>query len=452
MLTSKPVDASAARELLAHLHRVAVQAAHGGKVLVANSHVDGDVWRYTKDSLAVPLPGRSSPGRVLIVGAGKAAAALARGMQSVLGERISDGVVVVKYGHRESLQRVRILEAAHPVPDASGVAATREVLRLLDDSTAADTVFCLLSGGASSLLVAPAPGLSFEDKVVAGRMLVNSGASIHEVNVVRKHLSAVKGGRLRDRARCRAFCTLAISDVLGDDPSVIGSGPTVPDESTFADALQIVDRYALRSLLPPAIVAHLQRGAEREHVATTVQSGAAGDTSFRIVASIRLSIDACVREAARLGLRVQIVTQEMSGHTHDAARSFAAALRAAAESRRAEDPPTLLLAGGETTLAVQGTGRGGRNQEFALVAAQALHDFRHVAVLAAGTDGTDGPTDAAGAFVDESLVFRARALGLDPADHLRRNDAYPLLDALGALHGTGPTGTNVMDLVIGLAY
>lgn len=448
----RPVDAQSARELLTHLHRVAVEAAHGAKVLIAGSHVDGDTWRYIGgEPLAVQLPSRGSSGRVLVIGAGKAVAALAQGMESVLAERISDGIVVAKYGHREPLHRIRILEAAHPVPDAAGAAATQELLRLVDTSTEHDTVFCLLTGGASSLLVAPAPGLSLQDEVTTGAMLVNSGASIEEINIVRKHLSAIKGGRLRLRARCRALCTLAISDVPGDDPSVIGSGPTVPDASTYAEALQVIDRYGLRSTAPAAVIDHLQQASAKE---SGPKSPAQfhGESSFRIVASIRLSIDACRREAAKLGLRVQVVADEMSGATHDAARSFASAMRSAAEEVRTGHPPTLLIAGGETTLAVKGTGRGGRNQEFALVVAQELQNVARVAVLAGGTDGTDGPTDAAGAIVDGTLVARAHSLGLDPEESLRRNDAYPLLDTLSALYKTGPTGTNVMDVAIGVAY
>jgi glycerate 2-kinase len=441
-------DSSSVRDLLRHLYRVAVEAAHGANVLVANTSVDGDVWRYTGgDPLSVPLPAKSSRGRVLVVGAGKAAAAMARGMEHVLQERVSDGVVVVKYGHRDSLGHIRTFEAGHPIPDEAGVAATQELVRLLDTVTPADTVFCMLSGGASSLLVAPALGVSLRDKAITTKLLVNSGASIQEINGVRKQLSTVKGGRLRQK-QCRAFCTLAISDVVGDDPSVIGSGPTVQDASPGEDALQVIDRYCLRSALPAAVLSHFLRG--RGAQCRRLQSSE--HDTFRIIASNRASIDACVREASKLGLPLRVVSYRMTGNTHDAARSFSESVREVSRGVRAGAAPTLLIAGGETTLTVEGTGRGGRNQEFALIAAQALQDVSHVAVLVAGTDGTDGPTDAAGAFVDESTFTRARALGLEPLEHLRRNDAYPLFEALGDLHRTGPTGTNVMDLVIGFIY
>jgi glycerate 2-kinase len=270
---------------------------------------------------------------------------------------------------------------------------------------------------------------------------------------VRKHLSAVTGGRLRQRARCASFCTLAISDVIGDSPAAIGSGPTVADPSTFQDCVAIVERYGLRAALPRAVIEHIERGVAGLIAETPkeMDSRFRGNDGYRIVASNRISIDAAARVARDRGCRVEILTTEMQGHTHDAAHRFAAELRQAA-SARTDGAPLVLLAGGETTLPVRGTGRGGRNQEFALVAALDLQGVDNVALLSAGTDGTDGPTDAAGAFADGSTVARARARGLDANDFLRRQDSFTLLQALGDLHRTGPTGTNVMDLAIGLCY
>jgi len=310
----------------------------------------------------------------------------------------------------------------------------------------------VLTGGASALLVEPAPGLSFADLQTANRLLVNGGAQIDEINAVRKHLSAVTGGRLRQRARCAEFCTLAISDVIGDSPAAIGSGPTVADPSTFQECIAIVERYGLRATLPRAVVEHLERGVAGLIAETPKEtSGIFRGSHYRLVASNRISIDAAARAARERGCKVEILTTEMQGHTHEAAHRFATALRQAA-SARSDNTPLVLLAGGETTLPVAGDGRGGRNQEFALVAALYLQGLANVALLSAGTDGTDGPTDAAGAFVDGSTVARARARGLDANDFLRRQDSYTLLQALGDLHCTGPTGTNVMDLAIGLCY
>lgn len=437
--------------LLIALFDAAVHAARGADLLIAHSKIEANNWRYSGPggALDVPLP-QPGRGRVLVTGAGKAAASLAQGLEAVLGERIDSGIVLVKHGHGQPLKRMTVLAGGHPVPDAAGLAGTRQLMQSVEGASENDTMFFVLTGGASALLVEPAPGLSFTDVQTANRLLVNGGAQIDEINAVRKHLSAVTGGRLRQRARCKVFCTLAISDVIGDSPAAIGSGPTVADPSTFHECIAIVDRYRLRDALPRAVVEHLERGVAGLVAETSKEaSGIFRDSHYRIVASNRISIDAAARAARERGCRVEILTTEMQGHTHEAAHRFAAALRQAT-SARSNDAPIVLLAGGETTLAVEGNGKGGRNQEFALVAALDLQGLDHVALLSAGSDGTDGPTDAAGAFVDGSTVARARERGLDTSDFLRRHDSYPLLDALGALHRTGPTGTNVMDLVIGV--
>jgi glycerate 2-kinase len=439
--------------LLSELFDAAVRAARGEDLLIANSEAAQGVWRYFGPGGAVevplPEPGR---GKVLVTGAGKAAASLARGLEAVLGDRIDSGVVLVKHGHGLALQRIVVLEGGHPVPDAGSLAGTQQIMQTVEAASQNDTMFFVLTGGASALLVEPAPGLSFEDLQSANRLLVNGGAQIDEINAVRKHLSAVTGGRLRQRARCATFCTLAISDVIGDAPTAIGSGPTVADPSTFQQCVAIVDRYRLRDALPRAVVEHLERGVAGLIPETPKETSALfRDSQYRIVASNRISIDAAARAARERGCKVEILTTEMQGHTHDAAHRFAAALRQAANTR-SDNAPVVILAGGETTLPVRGSGRGGRNQEFALVAALDLQGIDGIGVLSAGTDGTDGPTDAAGAFVDGSTVARARARGLDADDFLQRQDSFTFLDALGALHRTGPTGTNVMDLAIGVCY
>lgn len=435
--------------LLIALFEAAVRAARGDDLLAANSTVSGDAWRYFGPGEPVEVPLR---GRVFVTGAGKAAASLARGLETVLGDRIESGTVLVKHGHALPLRSIRVLEGGHPVPDAASLAGTKQLMQTVEAAAADDTMFFVVTGGASALLVEPAAGLSFPDLQAASRLLVNGGAGIDEINAVRKHLSAVTGGRLRQRAKCTTFCTLAISDVIGDSPASIGSGPTVADPSTFAQCVAIVDRYRLREALPRAVIDHLENGAAGRVAETPKETADVFPNSpYRIVASNRISIDAAAHAAREAGCRVEILTTEMQGHTHDAAHRFAAALRRAATAHK-DARPLVLLAGGETTLAVEGAGRGGRNQEFALVAALDLQGVDTVALLSAGSDGTDGPTDAAGAFADGSTIERARALGLDPQDALRRHDSYPLLDALGALHRTGPTGTNVMDIVIGLCY
>lgn len=430
------------REALAHLYRSAIEAARGDRVLRDCSHLAGTQWRYEGPggSLDVRLPSRR--GRVIVAGAGKAAAALASGLEEVLGDRIADGIVIVKHAHRVPLDRIEILEASHPIPDATSVDATRHLLQMLDTTTAEDCVFFLLTGGASALLCLPAGGITLDDKSSATSLLLNSGADIRELNLVRRHLSAVKGGKLRARSQAR-FCTLAISDVVGDDPAIIGSGPTVRDESSARDALDVIRRHGLEGRMPPRVMAHLQAGGQE-----ALAGDDASEDVYRIVASNRNSIEACAQRAKELGFDVEVLTDCMTGETHAAARDFASVLieRSAHERRR----PLVVIAGGETTLAVSGDGKGGRNQEFALHAALLLDRTPNVTLLAAGTDGTDGPTDATGAFADGTTMARAKAIGRDVRVHLRRNDAYPLLDALGDLFRTGPTGTNVMDLAIGI--
>jgi glycerate 2-kinase len=435
--------------LLIALFDAAVRAARGDTLLAANSTVSDEVWRYFGPGGSVEIPLR---GRVFVTGAGKAAASLAHGLETVLGDRIESGTVLVKHGHALPLRRIRVLEGGHPVPDAASLAGTQQVLQTVEAASADDTMFFVLTGGASALLVEPAAGLSFADVQAASRLLVNAGAGIDEINAIRKHLSAVTGGRLRQRAKCRSFCTLAISDVIGDSPASIGSGPTVADPSTFAQCLAVVARYRLRDALPRAVIEHLESGAAGRIPETPKeQSEHFPSSPYRIIASNRMSIDAAAHAARKAGCRVEILTTQMQGPTHEAAHQFAAALRRAATADK-EARPLVLLAGGETTLAIEGAGRGGRNQEFALIAALDLQDLDTIALLSAGSDGTDGPTDAAGAFIDGSTISRARALGLNPQEALRRHDSYPLLEALGDLYRTGPTGTNVMDIVIGLCY
>lgn len=440
------------RRALTTLFERAVAAARGRELLAGNSHVEGDTWCYEDASgrTCVRLPSRDSEGKVRIFGAGKAAASLASGLETALGDRLSDGLVIVKHGHAEPLRCVSVLEAGHPTPDQASVEATRELVERIQRCSPQDTIFFVISGGASSLLFAPANGVPLEQKRTAVQLLVNSGAPIDQINIVRKHLSAVKGGRLRLLAPCAEFCTLAISDVIGDDPLAIGSGPTVADPSSFADALAVLEQHHIADELPDAVVEHLRLGAMGQRQETPKTDRIFDRSSYRIVASNRLSLQSCQALAEQLGYRVRVITDQMCGDTHSAARSFAASLRAAAIAQRSLDPPMILLAGGETTLAVRNGGLGGRNQEFALVAASELRGIGNAWLLAAGTDGTDGPTDAAGAFVDGTTIDRALGLGLDPQEHLQRHDVYPLLDALGALYRTGATGTNVMDLVIGI--
>ncbi len=395
----------------------------------------------------IALPSPAGSGRLLVFGAGKASAHLAAGLEGRLGSRDYTGRVLVKHGHGATVSRLSVEEGGHPLPDAAGLEATARLRHDLTNTHADDRVVFLLTGGASAVLVAPADGLSLEDKVSVTELLLRSGATIQELNAVRKHLSAVKGGRLLEQLLPARVLTLVVSDVIGNDLSSIGSGPTTADPSTFEEAVAILDGYHLSDEAPKRVMRHLREGV-RGVISETPKPGAAAlDNAEHIILGSNRDLVAAARAAASaLGFDVEIFADDLVGPVHERARAFAKALREC--QKRPE--PVALIAGGELTLEVTGSGLGGRSQEFALVTARELRGASGVGVLAAGSDGTDGPTDAAGAFADGGTWARGREAGLEPQDYLANNDAYPFFDALGALLKTGPTGTNVNDLMIGL--
>ena len=431
---------AAARALLKSVYLEALESVRGERLVEALGRPDGDCWRirHRGEVIDWPLP---PGGRIVVVGAGKAVGSLAKGLETLLGDRISDGCIIVKHGHHEPLTRIRQLEAGHPIPDAQGVAATAELLRTVKGLTERDRVIVLLTGGASSLMVAPVDGVSLQEKAAVTGMLLRSGASIEEINAVRKRLSRVKGGRLLERIGAAPALTLLISDVPSGDVGMIGSGPTIAAEEGQEDALAILDRHGLTPSLPASIQAALSR--KDEGAAVTV-----AENRTLLLADSATLVEAVHGIAAWEGLTVRDVDIAMAGNTHDAALGMVDALRTVP----LQDRPMLLVSAGETTLQVNGDGLGGRNQEYALVAALALAGEGHAALLSVGTDGTDGPTDAAGAFADGMLAGRAQDVGIDPSETLARNDSYRLFKATGDLFHTGPTGTNVMDLVLGIAF
>jgi glycerate-2-kinase len=386
---------------------------------------------------------------VLVVGAGKGAARIAAALERETA--VGGGLVIVPPGYGCALRRVRVRLARHPVPDRRGLAATRALLRLLRRHPR-DPVCVVLTGGASSLLVAPAPGLTLGDLTRTGALLLRSGARIAEMNAVRAHLSAVTGGRLGVRLRGRRAVTLVLSDVPGDDLAVIGSGPTLPDPTTFADAVRVVRAYDIESRLPPRVRRHLRRGLAGR-VAETPKPRARGGIPTVLLGGNATACAAVVRAARARGHGTRSrLRRPLIGEPAAAARRLAAAIRAL-HRRVRRGTTAVLAAGGETTprLAPGGHfGRGGRSQELALEVARLLAGEPGWALLCAGTDGIDGPTDAAGAFVDGTTVARATRAGWPLADTLARHDVYPLLEAIGALHRPGPTGTNVADIALAL--
>ncbi|HEY5658797.1 MAG TPA: DUF4147 domain-containing protein [Myxococcota bacterium] len=386
-----------------------------------------------------PLP---SGARLAALAVGKAAAPMARALEEVAGDQIAAGLAILPDGHAMPLRRFDVCEASHPVPDARSERAARSAQRFVEATAPGDVLIVLLSGGTSSLLSCPARGLDLEDFARTTALLLEGAAAIDELNAVRKHLSDVAGGRLALRAAADRIEVLAISDVPGDRLDIIGSGPFAADPTTYADALAVVEARGLRERLPARVRAHLEAGARGEREETPdEEEPRLQRVRHTLVASNATALDAARVAARELGLRPVRVTGSLCGEARVAGRRLAA-LCGAVQS----DAPVLLLAGGETVVRVRGSGRGGRNQELALAAAVALEGHERVAVLAAGTDGTDGPTDAAGAFADGGTVARGRALGLDARAALEDNDAHGFFAAEGGVLRTGPTRTNVMDL------
>jgi hydroxypyruvate reductase len=385
---------------------------------------------------------------VFVVGAGKAGASMAAALERVPGLRIAGGLVNVKYGHTARLRRVELCECGHPVPDENGLAGAKRIAEIARQAGSRDLLLGVISGGASALLPLPADGISLADKQAATEALLACGADIHELNTIRKHLSAIKGGQLARLAWPATVITLVLSDVIGDDLDVIGSGPTVPDRSTFAQALAIVRRYGLVERVPGPVRERLERGA----AGGIEETPRPGDPAFArvrnvIVGSNRIAVDAAARASRALGYRTLVLSTMVEGETREVARVHAAIAREMRASGHPVKPPACLISGGETTVTLcAGHGMGGRNQEFVLAAARAVAGMENVVVLSAGTDGGDGPTDAAGAIADGRTVARASEKGLNAAEALARNDSYHFFEPLGDLIRTGPTGTNVMDV------
>ncbi|MBX6770961.1 MAG: glycerate kinase [Chloroflexi bacterium] len=386
---------------------------------------------------------------IYVVGAGKAGAPMSQAIEDILGDRITAGVVSVKYGYGAPTRRIQIEQAGHPIPDDRGVQATQKMIALLEQAGPDDLVICLISGGGSALMVAPVPGISLTDERRLTNALLRSGATITEINAVRKHLSRTKGGGLARIAAPATVVSLILSDVLGNPLDVIASGPTVPDPTTYVDAWQVLERYGLVDQAPPAIIQRLQDGL----AGRVPETPKPGDPIFArtqnvVIASNAHAVQAAVEQARRDALHVLLLSTLIEGEAREVAKVFAAIGREICRSDRPVPRPAAVIAGGETTVTVRGQGRGGRNQEFALSAAIQIAGAEGITVVAFATDGTDGPTDAAGAIADGSTLDRASKLGLDARSALADNDSYTFFQRLGDLIVTGPTNTNVDDLYI----
>jgi len=389
---------------------------------------------------------------IWVVGAGKAGAPMAQAIEEVLGERVEEGIVIVKYGYLADLERIKIVEAGHPIPDEAGRRGTRSLVEMVKGLGDGDLVFCLLSGGGSALLPLPVEGVSLAEKQETTKLLLECGADIHEINAIRKHLSRIKGGGLAKFAYPATIVSLVLSDVVGDDLDVIASGPTVGDMSTFADCIRVVEKYHLASRIPPAVWGHLQKGAAGRVEETPKPDDPVLCETFNLIVGSNIHcLEAAARKAQQLGYQTLVLSSFIEGETREAAKVHGAILKEVLRSGRPLTTPACLISGGETTVTIRGRGKGGRNQEFALACGMEIAGWEGAAVFSAGTDGTDGPTDAAGAFADWRTVGRALEMDLDPGAHLKENDSYPFFERLGDLIITGPTNTNVMDIRILIA-
>ncbi len=399
-------------------------------------------------ALAVPRflphpPAEGSGGRTIVVGAGKAAAAMAKAVEDSwpdVARAPLEGLVVTRYGHALPCRHIEVVEAAHPVPDQAGLDATKRILAMVQGLGPDDLVLCLISGGGSALLSLPAPGITLEEKQAVNKALLRSGAAIDEMNCLRKHLSAIKGGRLAAAAAPARVVSLLISDVPGDDPAVIASGPTVPDPTTFADALAILEKYGIDA--PASVTAHLKAGAEE-----TPKPGdpRLANTETHLIARPQDALEAAAAVAREEGVTPVILGDSIEGEAREVAQVMAGIARQVARFGQPAAAPCVLLSGGETTVTLRGTGRGGRNAEFLLALTVALEGAPGIYALACDTDGIDGSEDNAGAITGPGCLARAAAAGIDAKAMLADNDGYGFFSALSDLVVTGPTLTNVND-------
>ncbi len=391
---------------------------------------------------------------IYVIGAGKAACSMALAVEDVLGDRITSGIVVTKYGHKtKNLSKIEIIEAGHPIPDESGIKGAERIISLLKNIKRGDLIIILLSGGASSLLPAPNENISLSDKKIVTGLLLKSGASIDEINAVRKHISRLKGGQLASLIYPAEAVCLILSDVIGDRLDVIASGPTVPDGSTFKNVVDILKKYSIWNNTPRPVINYLLKGLKGE-IAETPK---AGNPAFKRISNIiignnKSAVAAAEKKAKELGYHTMVLSTFIEGEAREIGKVFGAIAKEIAEFERPLKRKACIIAGGETTVTVKGKGKGGRCQEFALSAALMINGIKEASVAGIGTDGTDGPTDAAGAIADGTTIERAHKMGMDVKAYIENNDSYSLFKKLGDLIITGPTNTNVNDLYITLVF
>jgi glycerate 2-kinase len=437
------------RKTARNLFSEAVSAVDPLKGLERILRVDGAVLFVKKGENSEKPLDLDTFKKIFLIGSGKASASMAQAVERMLGSKIARGVITTKYGHGLPLRVTEVIESGHPLPDRNGLEGARKIRDLLRETGSEDLVIFVLSGGGSALLPLPVDGITLAEKQEATQLLLDCGAEIREINTVRKHISQIKGGWLARWAHPSTVIAFLLSDVVGDPLDVIGSGPTVPDPSTFEDTWEILRKYDLIRKIAPSIRHHLQSGREGK----VEETPKPGDPAFEkveniLVGSNILALGAADQRARFLGFNTLILSSSVVGETREAAKFHTAIAKEIVTTSHPLHRPACILSGGETTVTLKGHGLGGRNQEFALAAALEIDGLENVVILSGGTDGTDGPTDAAGAVADHTTVRRAMAMGMEPKNHLEENNAYPFFQNLGDLLMTGPTRTNVMDVRI----
>ncbi len=435
---------SSVRETILDIASAAVSAVDPYEAVVRHVSLDGS--RLRADGSEYDLDEFK---RVVVVGAGKASAPMAVAIEEILGDRIASGVVVVKEGHAEKTRKIEVFEAGHPEPDRRGADGARKLLGLAAGAGRDTLLVALMSGGGSALLPLYPDGVDLDDMQNLTRLLLRCGATINEINAVRKHLSLIQGGRLAQTAAGASILSLLVSDVVGNPLDIIASGPTSADTSTYHDALGVLEKYEIVAAAPSGPVERLRRGAAGEIDETPKD----GDPALRLVRHVIVADNEAAALAANAAARAagfnsEIINTHMEGEAREVARLLAGIAKDLVSQKRPIAPPASLVFGGETTVTVSGSGKGGRNQEMALAAAIALQGLANVAVLCLGTDGNDGPTDAAGGLIDGQTIARGQAKSMDARTYLADNNSYEFLDAVGDLVVTGPTRTNVNDLAL----
>ncbi|MCK5826802.1 MAG: glycerate kinase [Desulfuromusa sp.] len=426
------------------IFQAGLQAVAPGAAIKKFCHLDADILAVAGQKYDL-----SQFNNIFVLGAGKAGASMAKAIEDIIGDRITEGLITVKYDHLEKLKKVKIQEAGHPVPDQNGLAGAQAIYQLAASADESTLILCLISGGGSALLPLPVAGVSLADKQETTKTLLACGATIHEINAIRKHLSIIKGGGLARAAYPATLVTLILSDVIGDDLDSIASGPCVPDSKTFVDCKAIFKKYSITNEIPSSVLSHIESGI----AGTVAETPKSGQEFFKktqnvIIASNFNALLKAKEKADELGYNTLLLSSMLEGETRDVAANHIAIAREVQLHGYPLQQPACLLSGGETTVRIQGTGKGGRSQEFTLAAAIKIAGMENITVLCAGTDGSDGPTDAAGALADETTLPRAQAISVNPQKYLDNNDSYHFFDKLDDLYKTGPTNTNVMDLRI----